>query len=178
MLVFRHSGQGKRCTICACLDEELLHASTAEAKQVVMAKKKQHIDSVMADHAVNVRGNALAEMHARNPSPFGHDTILKLVVDGMDQAKFRTPRCVVGLGPDERESCSSYPSIFLPISLSPAVTISCSPSWPFSDSMYIIVPLSPSLPFLPLPPLPCSSYPKHVGLETQCKKKCVMLNTQ
>ena len=87
----RNVGQGKRCTICSRLDEERALAATEEAKLAVS-------DSVMADRAVNVRGNTLAEMNAQNPTPHGLTCILKVVVDGMDQAKFKTPRCAVGPG--------------------------------------------------------------------------------
>ena len=94
----RNVGQGKRCTICSRLDEERAQAATEEAKAAVAIEKKKHIDSVMRDRAVNVRGNVLAETNARNPTPNGASSIIKVVVDGMDQAKFKTPRCAVGPG--------------------------------------------------------------------------------
>ena len=94
----RNVGQGKRCTICSRLDEERALAATQEAKVAVLNEKNKHIDSVMRDRAVNVRGNTLAEMNAQNPTPHGLTSILKVVVDGMDQAKFKTPRCAVGPG--------------------------------------------------------------------------------
>ena len=47
---------------------------------------------VMGDRAVSMRGNKLAEKDAANPSPDGVNQILKITIDGMDQAKFRVPR--------------------------------------------------------------------------------------
>ncbi|CAK0906532.1 unnamed protein product [Prorocentrum cordatum] len=103
ILVHRNVGQGKRCTICSRLGEERALAVAEEAKAVVMNEKKKHIDSVMRDRAVNVRGNAIAEMNARNPTPHGLSPIIKVAVDGMDQAKFKTPRCAAGPG----QTCNS-----------------------------------------------------------------------
>ena len=66
--------------------------------------ENEHIRSVMRDRAVNVRGNALAEMNAQNPTPHGLASILKVAVDGIDQAKFKTPRCAVGPGQTRNRS--------------------------------------------------------------------------
>ena len=88
-LNFRNVGQGKRCRVCAKLDEERVAAvSTAEKLQVAVAKK-EHINQVKADRQVSMRGTKMAEQDARNPSSDGLNQIVKITIDGMDQAKFR-----------------------------------------------------------------------------------------
>ena len=47
---------------------------------------------VMADRAVNVRGNHSAEQAARTPNHDGYGQMVKVTIDGMDQSKFRCPR--------------------------------------------------------------------------------------
>ena len=89
---FRNIGQGKRCRICARLDEDRRQASTEEDKALAVAAKTTHIDEVQQDRAVNVRGNKIAEQAAASPTIDGFNQILKITIDGMDQAKFRCPR--------------------------------------------------------------------------------------
>jgi hypothetical protein len=91
-LKFRNEGQGKRCKICARLDQERLQAVTADEKARVGREKKAHIDQVKADREVHVRECRLSEQAAENPSVDGQDQVLKITIDGMDQAKFRCPR--------------------------------------------------------------------------------------
>ena len=89
---FRNIGQGKRCKECARLDEMRLQAVDDAEKAAVAEKKQQHIDEVMADRCLNVRGNYFSELDAKSPSGDGYGQLLKLTVDGMDQAKFKCPR--------------------------------------------------------------------------------------
>ena len=91
-LKFRNEGQGKRCKICARLDEERLQATTVEEKARCSREKKKHIDQVKADREVHMRGCRLSEDAAENPSVDGQNQALKITIDGMDQAKFRCPR--------------------------------------------------------------------------------------
>lgn len=62
--------------------------------------KQAHLDAVHADRAVNVRGNKMSEMHAEKPEGGGVNQMIKITVDGMDQAKFRCPRNMVSCPPD------------------------------------------------------------------------------
>ena len=98
IMPFRSIGQGKRCKECARLDEERLQAISEEEKAQVTAAKQFHIEAVQADRAVNTRGNSISEIHASKPSPDGCDQLLKCTIDGMDQAKYRCPRNLAGLG--------------------------------------------------------------------------------
>ena len=92
ILVFRNVGQGKRCKICARHDEERAQATSQEDRLRVGLEKRQHVEDVLADRNVSVRGNEIAERDAQCPSEDGLDKMLKVQIDGMDQAKFRCPR--------------------------------------------------------------------------------------
>lgn len=89
---FRNVGQGKRCRICARLDEERLQATTHEEKLAIVQKKKDHIGQIMADREVSVRCSHMSEKAAQEKSMDGMGQVLKLTIDGMDQAKFKCPR--------------------------------------------------------------------------------------
>ena len=98
-LRFRNIGQGSRCKTCSRLDKERAEAVTAEDRQGVEDEKTAHIQLITNDRAVNVRGNLLAAQHAQacmdgsfsNASQRA-DSLWKLQIDGMDQAKFKMPR--------------------------------------------------------------------------------------
>ena len=45
----------------------------------------------MADHAASVRTNRAAEEHSKEPSVDGVNQLLKITIDGMDQAIFQCP---------------------------------------------------------------------------------------
>ena len=89
---FRNKGQGTRCKECAEMDAERINCTTAEEKTELAARKKRHVDEIGADRKVNVRGNLMAEKDALAPSSDGVEQVLKMTMDGMDQAKFRCPR--------------------------------------------------------------------------------------
>ena len=58
-----------------------------------MAREKQaHIDCVMADWQVGVRGNHISEIDASRANGDGMGQMVKIAIDGMDQAKFKVPR--------------------------------------------------------------------------------------
>ena len=84
-LKFRNTGQGKRCKKCAIFDEQRMQATTTTEKALITQQKYQHIKEVMKDRAIEVRGNMLGQSHARSTSD-GHGKLLKLSIDGMDQA--------------------------------------------------------------------------------------------
>ena len=85
----------KRCKVWAKIDEERRQATTVEERAAVSQEKKNHIQAIMADRAVSVRTNRVAEEHSKVPSVDGINQLLKITIDGMDQAKFR---CPPGLG--------------------------------------------------------------------------------
>jgi hypothetical protein len=91
-LDFRNIGQGNRCKVCATLDEERVSAVTPAEKAEVATEKAKHIDSVSSDRQCSVRGTLLAEKDARKPTSDGVNQVMKITIDGMDQAKFKCPR--------------------------------------------------------------------------------------
>ena len=91
-LRFRGEGQGKRCKICARIDQERVQATNLQEQADVVDTKARHIKEVMADRDVSVRGNRIAEKDAREASVDGIGQLMKITIDGMDQAKFRCPR--------------------------------------------------------------------------------------
>ena len=58
----------------------------------VAAEKQAHIDGVMADRQVGVRGNHTSEIDASRANGDGMGQMVKTAIDGMDQAKFKVPR--------------------------------------------------------------------------------------
>ena len=95
---FRNVGQGKRCRVCAALDEQRIKASSTEERVEIIQQKIAHVEQVKADRMVNTRGNSQSEHDSSSPSPDGSGKVLKICLDGMDQGKFRVPRNVVPLG--------------------------------------------------------------------------------
>ena len=87
-----HLPAGKRCKTCARLDQERLQVVTTEERAAVAELKRVHICEVMNDRQVSIRGNRVAEADALAMKPDGFGQILKITIDGMDQAKFRCPR--------------------------------------------------------------------------------------
>jgi hypothetical protein len=90
-LRFRNIGQGKRCKICARLDEERTQAADPDERASLMEKKKEHIAQIMADREVGMRATKMAERDAKKPSD-GRGQLLRITIDGMDQSKFKVPR--------------------------------------------------------------------------------------
>lgn len=89
---FRAIGQGKRCRRCAALDALRMSAATAEEKAECEREKQEHLNETAMDREISTRSSLLSEEGARNPSPDGLNKLLKITIDGMDQAKFRCPR--------------------------------------------------------------------------------------
>lgn len=65
--------------------------------------KGVHICEVMNDRQVSIRGNRIAEADALAMKYDGFGQILKITIDGMDQAKFKCPRNLASSA--EFESC-------------------------------------------------------------------------
>ena len=74
------------------LDEERSKAVQPEEKAEWMKEKKLHISRCLMDREVEVRSNLLSGQHAKHPTTDGLGQILKITIDGMDQAKFKVPR--------------------------------------------------------------------------------------
>ena len=90
-LPVRNVGQGKRCKVCAKIDEERRQATMIEERAAVRQERKNHIDAIMSDRAVSGRTNRAAGEYSKVPSVDGVNQLLKITIDGMDQAIFQCP---------------------------------------------------------------------------------------
>ena len=81
-----------RCNRCAELDEYKKKVITDAERLQYQVEKDNHIKDIKADRAVSMRGNRLSEEASLNPTTDGHQQLLKITIDGMDQAKFKLPR--------------------------------------------------------------------------------------
>ena len=81
-----------RCTLCAELDEFRKKANTEAERLQYQEDKSNHIKDIKADRSISTRGNKLSEEAVANPSTDGHQQVLRVTIDGMDQAKFKLPR--------------------------------------------------------------------------------------
>ena len=92
LLNFKAKGHGNRCQTCADMDEERKNLTTKTERQQLDLRKQMHLDRCDADRSINVRGNTLSS----NPMTFdlahSSSSVMKIMLDGMDQAKFRCPR--------------------------------------------------------------------------------------
>lgn len=89
---FKNAGLQSKCTICAELSVARTEAIEAAARAELDLKKKQHLDVVMADRRVNVRGNKLASEEKVWKKTENDKCFMKVQLDGMDQSKFNLPR--------------------------------------------------------------------------------------
>ena len=88
----KNAGQQSKCTICAQLSVARTEATEVAVREELDLQKKQHLDVVMADRRVNVRGNKLSESEKVWLKGQNDQLFFKLQLDGMDQAKFSLPR--------------------------------------------------------------------------------------
>lgn len=88
----KNAGQQSKCTICAELSVARTEATEAAVREDLDLQKKQHLDVVMADRRVNVRGNKLSESEKVWAKGQNDQLFFKLQLDGMDQSKFSLPR--------------------------------------------------------------------------------------
>ena len=92
ILKIRNAGQHGRCQRCAELTAARQAAIDDETKARVREEHAAHVNAVMADRAVSNRASAMSEHAARHLPHDGNNQIIKLTIDGMDQAKFKCPR--------------------------------------------------------------------------------------
>ena len=94
-ILFRGSGQHKKCDICTKLEEWRRSAVTLADKKRLGEEKMKHINMVKQDRAVYKQNSVLSEMCTR-PNTAGtispEEAVLCICLDGMDQSKFCCPR--------------------------------------------------------------------------------------
>ena len=90
-LRIRSTAQHAKCATCQRLKQELKQATTTAAKNVVAVDYKKHLEEQFADRAVDQRLNLLSEQSTMAGCQLP-SRVLKVDIDGMDQAKYRCPR--------------------------------------------------------------------------------------
>ena len=85
IIAFRNVGQGKRCRICASLDQERSQ-TTSQAETADVIHRKKHLMKVKRDRQLDVRTSFTAQQNAKHLNADGEGQVLKLSIDGMDQA--------------------------------------------------------------------------------------------
>ena len=88
----RNKGFHQRCSKCAENAQRRKNAANPEQKEAQIQMQSDHIEHVMADRKCGERSSMLSENAARHPSADGAGQVLKVTIDGMDQAKFKCPR--------------------------------------------------------------------------------------
>ena len=92
VLQFKGEGQGTRCSLCADMDEERKHCTSKEERLEIDIRKRRHFERHDADRSMNVRSNQLSSDPGTFQLANASTRVVKFMIDGMDQAKFRTPR--------------------------------------------------------------------------------------
>ncbi|CAE7298360.1 unnamed protein product [Symbiodinium sp. CCMP2592] len=88
-LPLKDPGDGTKCSICATLAERKAQCSTKVEREQVNVDLKHHLECVRGDRTVNNRTNK----HASEKTVYmSKDRYMKVMIDGMDQAKFCLPR--------------------------------------------------------------------------------------
>ena len=91
-MCFKRYGQGVRCQVCADFDERRSQLTSKKERQEIDELKQQHLNRCDMDRSDNVRGNRLSKQDSNFKMENSSTSFLKVLVDGMDQAKFRCPR--------------------------------------------------------------------------------------
>ena len=97
ILIFKGEGQGVRCTLCAELDQSRLQCVSKKERQEIDLQKSMHLNRTDADRSVNVRGNKLSMQPSTYEAKNSQTAVMKILIDGMDQSKFRAPESLCNL---------------------------------------------------------------------------------
>ena len=85
-LAFRIYGQGKRCRECARLDQERLQSTTEPEKMLIANQTHAHLLGIKQDRRIDMRTSEQSNSDALKLSETSSGLLLKLSIDGMDQA--------------------------------------------------------------------------------------------
>ena len=91
----RSASQHARCSTCAKLDCALSKATGKEEKMALRQQKADHLRSMLADRHLERRLDMMSEESTKKDSMQGGGRLLKIDIDGMDQAKWRCPRNLI-----------------------------------------------------------------------------------
>eukprot|EP00971_Amphidinium_carterae_P330818 6464052-Amphidinium_carterae.1 len=90
-LRFRRESMHKKCTECAKLEQQRKQHTGPDAERVRKAHTR-HMEEVYRDRAADLRLMVLSEKAVTVMSPGDPNSIVSVVIDGMDLAKFALPR--------------------------------------------------------------------------------------
>ncbi len=102
VLKFRQWSQHAKCSECCRMQKMRREAVNAREREAVQKQLDGHLQIVFADRSIDARMSRLSVATAQGN--IATEGILYLVIDGMDQAKFRCPR-MVDLNCKELEGC-------------------------------------------------------------------------
>ena len=90
VLKFRVWSQHAKCSDCCKFQKMRREAANAKEREEVQTKLDAHLRTIFADRSIDTRMSQLSVATAQGT--IAGEGILYLVIDGMDQAKFRCPR--------------------------------------------------------------------------------------
>ncbi len=91
VLKIRFLGQHARCALCAELSERLKQTNDPQVIADILGVRDRHLSSMFADRDVEMKLDELSNASCKEGCSFC-GRILKVDIDGMDQAKFKAPR--------------------------------------------------------------------------------------
>ena len=98
VLRIRQLSQHARCDVCCKYDlvrDQARGMGETEKAEAAILGKKRHLAEMFADRSLEVRLNRLSELSTTSGQTIQDCRVLKLDVDGMDQAKFKVGPCIV-----------------------------------------------------------------------------------
>ena len=105
-LGFRKVSEHSKCDCCEGYERELKHAVDMAARLMIAGMYSEHLHDQWLDRTIYWKRRAIARLCAESflagrHLPMGVQSLMVIVIDGMDQAKFRCPRMQ---GPPTKDS--------------------------------------------------------------------------
>ena len=88
----RKNTQHARCYVCSAIAKEKTLALDWADRQECVEAHRQHLEVVFADRKVSARIQRLSEEYFHSGNISAEEGVGYLLIDGMDQAKYKTPR--------------------------------------------------------------------------------------
>ena len=95
VLKIRDRGQHARCTLCAEISEALSKTNDPQQRSDLVETRERHLASMFSDRDVEMRIARLSEASCSSSRGSTSGRVLKIDIDGMDQAKFKSPRNLI-----------------------------------------------------------------------------------
>ena len=98
VLGIRRVGQHARCNECARLEKALGICQDKTKKDMLLAGRQEHLRSMLADRDLARRLNIMSENSCSDQCKLEGGHLLKIDIDGMDQAKWTCPHNQLAVG--------------------------------------------------------------------------------